>query len=83
MQKEQIAITIVGPETSLAAGIVDAFQAAGLKIFGPTQKAAQLETSKIFAKEFMLRHHIPTAAYASFKDPLLAHEYIDQNLLLW
>jgi phosphoribosylamine--glycine ligase len=78
-KKEQVAITIVGPETPLAAGIVDAFQAADLKIFGPTQQAAQLETSKIFAKEFMQRHHIPTATYASFTDPVLAHQYIDQS----
>ena len=78
-KKEHIAITIVGPEIPLAAGIVDAFQAADLKIFGPTQQAAQLETSKIFAKEFMQRHHIPTAAYASFTDPVLAHQYIDQK----
>ena len=77
--KEQIAITIVGPETPLAAGIVDAFQAANLRIFGPTQQAAQLETSKIFAKEFMQRHHIPTASYVSFTDPVLAHQYIDQK----
>lgn len=78
-KKEQIAITIVGPETPLAAGIVNAFQAVGLKIFGPTQQAAQLETSKIFAKEFMQRHHIPTATYVSFTDPVLAHQYIDQS----
>lgn len=78
-RKEHIAITIVGPEIPLAAGIVDAFQAADLKIFGPTQQAAQLETSKIFAKEFMQRHHIPTATYASFTDPVLAHQYIDQK----
>lgn len=78
-QKEHIAFTVVGPEIPLAAGIVDAFQNAGLKIFGPTQKAAQLETSKIFAKEFMQRHRIPTAAYASFTDPEQAHAYIDRH----
>lgn len=78
-KKESIAITIVGPEIPLATGIVDAFQAAGLKIFGPTQQAAQLETSKIFAKEFMQRHHIPTAAYARFTDPESAHAYIEQH----
>lgn len=78
-QKEHIAITVVGPEIPLAAGIVDAFQNAGLKIFGPTQQAAQLETSKIFAKTFMQRHHIPTAAYTSFTDAEQAHTYIDQN----
>ncbi len=76
---EQIDLTIVGPEIPLAAGIVDTFQVAGLKIFGPTQQAAQLETSKIFAKEFMQRHHIPTATYVSFTDALLAHQYIDHN----
>jgi len=79
-KKEKIAITIVGPETPLAAGIVDAFQAADLRIFGPVQQAAQLETSKIFAKEFMQRHNIPTAAYTSFKDPALAHQYIDRHV---
>ncbi|MBS0423670.1 MAG: phosphoribosylamine--glycine ligase [Proteobacteria bacterium] len=78
-KKESIAITVVGPEIPLAAGIVDAFQAAGLKIFGPTRQAAQLETSKIFAKEFMQRHHIPTAAYAKFTDPESAHAYIEQH----
>lgn len=78
-KKESITVTVVGPEIPLAAGIVDAFQAAGLKIFGPTRQAAQLETSKIFAKEFMQRHHIPTAAYARFTDPELAHAYIDQQ----
>lgn len=77
--KESVAITVVGPEIPLAAGIVDAFRAAGLKIFGPTRQAAQLETSKIFAKEFMQRHHIPTAAYARFTDPELAHAYIEQH----
>src|SRR5690606_21797822 len=62
-RKEQIAFAVVGPEAPLAAGVVDAFQAAGLKIFGPTQAAAQLESSKDYAKAFMVRHHIPTAAY--------------------
>ena len=65
-KKESIAFTVVGPEAPLAAGIVDAFRAAGLKIFGPTKQAAQLETSKDFAKAFMQRHGIPTAAYATF-----------------
>jgi phosphoribosylamine--glycine ligase len=78
-KKEQIALTIVGPEIPLAAGIVNEFQAAGLKIFGPTQQAAQLETSKTFAKNFMMRHHIPTAAYCSFNQSDLAHAYIDQH----
>ena len=65
---ERIALTVVGPEAPLAAGIVDAFQAAGLKVFGPTQSAAQLESSKDFAKAFMARHGIPTAAYQTFTD---------------
>ena len=74
---EQIALTVVGPEAPLAAGIVDAFQAAGLKIFGPTQRAAQLESSKDFAKSFMARHRIPTADYRTFTDPPAAHQYIE------
>jgi phosphoribosylamine--glycine ligase len=78
-QKEQVRLTIVGPEAPLSQGIVDSFRAAGLKIFGPTQAAAQLESSKDFAKAFMLRHHIPTAAYATFTDAALAHDYVDQQ----
>ena len=78
-QKESIAITIVGPEAPLADGIVNAFQKTQLKIFGPTWQAAQLETSKIFAKEFMLRHKIPTAGYVRFNDAVCAHRYIDEN----
>ncbi len=78
-RKEAIAITVVGPETPLAEGVVDAFQAAGLKIFGPTQRAAQLESSKDYAKSFMARHGIPTAAYATFSDAQLAHAYIDRQ----
>jgi len=76
-QQEQIALTVVGPEAPLAAGVVDSFQAAGLKIFGPTQRAAQLESSKDFAKAFMQRHRIPTAAYQTFTDAQAAHEYVD------
>ncbi len=76
---EQIALTVVGPEAPLAAGLVDAFQAAGLRIFGPTQRAAQLESSKDFAKAFMQRHGIPTAAYRTFTDAQAAHGYIDQQ----
>ena len=78
-KSEHIDLTVVGPEIPLAAGIVDIFQANGLRIFGPIQRAAQLETSKIFAKEFMQRHQIPTPTYVSFTNPTLAHEYIDQN----
>jgi phosphoribosylamine--glycine ligase len=79
VQQEHIALTVVGPEAPLAAGIVDVFRERGLKIFGPTKKAAQLESSKDFAKAFMQRHGIPTAAYQSFADPKAAHEYIDQQ----
>ena len=79
VQKENISLTVVGPEVPLAAGIVDLFRARGLKIFGPTREAAQLESSKDFAKAFMQRHGIPTAKYQSFTDAELAHAYIDQN----
>ncbi len=78
-QKENIAFTIVGPEAPLALGIVDQFRQVGLRIFGPTQKAAQLESSKDFAKQFMKRHAIPTAASETFTDPTLAHAYITQH----
>jgi phosphoribosylamine--glycine ligase len=76
---EGISLTVVGPEAPLAAGVVDAFQAAGQRIFGPTRAAAMLESSKDFAKSFMIRHRIPTAAYASFTDAREAHEYIDRQ----
>ena len=75
-QREQIYLTIVGPEAPLSQGVVDAFRATGLKIFGPTKAAAQLESSKDFAKAFMVRHNIPTAAYATFTDAKLAHDYV-------
>ena len=76
-RKEQIALTVVGPEAPLAAGLVDAFQAARLKIFGPRQRAAQLESSKDFAKSFMARHRIPTADYRTFADAPAAHQYLE------
>lgn len=75
---EKVGLTVVGPEAPLAAGVVDAFRAAGLRIFGPTQDAAQLESSKAFSKAFMKRHGIPTAAYETFTDPALAHAYVDR-----
>ena len=75
-QSEKIAFTVVGPEAPLAAGVVDAFRAAGLKIFGPTKAAAQLESSKDYAKAFMVRHGIPTAAYQTFTDPAQARDYV-------
>ena len=77
-QSEKIALTVVGPEAPLAAGVVDAFRARGLRIFGPTQAAAQLESSKAFAKDFMKRHGIPTAAYETFSDVAAAHAYVDR-----
>jgi len=76
-QETQIDLTVVGPEAPLAAGVVDLFQTAGLKIFGPTQRAAQLESSKDYAKSFMQRHGIPTATYETFTDPKAAHAYIE------
>ena len=78
-KKEAVVFTVVGPEAPLAEGIVDAFRAAGMKIFGPTQAAARLESSKEFAKSFMQRHGIPTAAYTAFSDAAPAHEYIDKQ----
>jgi phosphoribosylamine---glycine ligase len=77
-QAEKIGMTVVGPEVSLAAGVVDEFRARGLRIFGPTQAAAQLESSKAFAKDFMKRHKIPTAAYETFSDAVQAHAYVDR-----
>jgi phosphoribosylamine--glycine ligase len=75
--KQKIQLTVVGPEAALAVGVVDEFRARGLRIFGPTQAAAQLESSKAFAKDFMKRHGIPTAAYETFSDPAAAHAYVD------
>jgi phosphoribosylamine--glycine ligase len=76
---EGVALTLVGPEAPLAAGIVNLFRSRGLKIFGPTKEAAQLESSKDFAKAFMQRHGIPTAKYQSFSDAAQAHAYVDAN----
>jgi phosphoribosylamine--glycine ligase len=78
-QTEAIALTVVGPEAALADGVVDAFHAAGLRIFGPSRRAAQLESSKDFAKAFMSRYGIPSAAYATFSDSPAAHAYIDRQ----
>ncbi|MFT3734267.1 MAG: phosphoribosylamine--glycine ligase [Rhodocyclaceae bacterium] len=79
VKREQIALTVVGPEAPLAAGVVDAFRAAGLPIFGPTRLAAQLESSKDFAKQFLIRHNIPTAKYQTFSDAAAAHAYVDRE----
>ena len=76
---ENIHLTVVGPEAPLAEGIVDLFRSRGLKIFGPTQACARLESSKQFAKEFMARHRIPTSAFASFDDARAAHDYADAS----
>jgi len=77
--REHIYLTVVGPEAPLSKGVVDAFRRAGLKIFGPTKAAAQLESSKDFAKAFMVRHNIPTAFYETFSDVTAAHAYIDKH----
>ncbi|MGV0999653.1 MAG: phosphoribosylamine--glycine ligase [Fluviibacter sp.] len=78
-EQHKIHLTVVGPEAPLAAGIVDVFRTRGLKIFGPTQAAAQLESSKDFAKRFMARHKIPTAGFETFTDPVAAHDYINRQ----
>ena len=78
-QENSVHLTVVGPEAPLAAGVVDLFRAKGLKIFGPTRAAAQLESSKDFAKRFMQRHHIPSAAFATFSDAREAHTYLEQQ----
>ena len=74
-----IGLTLVGPEAPLANGIVDDFRTHGLRIFGPTQAAAQLESSKAFSKAFMQRHSIPTAAFETFTDAALAHAYVERQ----
>ena len=76
-QANGVGLTVVGPEAPLAAGVVDEFRAHGLAIFGPTQAAARLESSKAFSKAFMQRHSIPTAAYQAFTDPAQAHAYVN------
>jgi phosphoribosylamine--glycine ligase len=78
-KKEQVHLTVVGPEVPLAAGVVDAFQDAGLKIFGPVKAAAQLEASKDFAKQFMVRHGLPTAKHATFSSAAEARAYVEKN----
>jgi phosphoribosylamine--glycine ligase len=75
---QKIELTVVGPEGPLAGGVVDDFRAHGLRVFGPTKAAAQLESSKAFSKAFMRRHGIPTAEYATFSDPVAAHAYVNK-----
>ena len=76
---EKVALTVVGPEAPLAAGIVDLFRSRSLRIFGPTKGAAQLESSKAFAKAFMVRHGIPTARAETFTDAAAAHAYVERE----
>jgi phosphoribosylamine--glycine ligase len=76
-QSNGVELTVVGPETPLAAGVVDEFREHGLRIFGPTKAAAQLESSKAFSKAFMKRHNIPTAEYETFTDAQAAHDYVN------
>ena len=78
-RNQDVALTVVGPEAPLAAGIVDTFRTAGLKIFGPSRAAAQLESSKDYAKSFMLRHRIPTARHRTYTTARDAHAYIDER----
>ncbi len=78
VERENIGLIVVGPEGPLAAGVVDALRARGRAVFGPTQAAAQLESSKAFAKTFMVRHHIPTAHYGVFVERVAAHAYIEK-----
>jgi len=78
-EREKVAFTVVGPEAPLAGGIVDLFREKGLRIFGPTRAAAQLESSKDFAKAFMKRHGIPTADYETFSDAKAAHDHVDRR----
>ena len=76
-EAQKVGLTVVGPEAPLSAGVVDVFRARGLRIFGPSKAAAQLESSKAFAKDFMARHAIPTAHYATFTDAAAAHAHVD------
>ena len=78
-QDEGVGFTVVGPEGPLAAGVVDAFSAAGLRVFGPTQAAAQIEASKAFTKDFLARHKIPTAQYRVFTEQQPALDYVAQR----
>ena len=77
-KEEHVGLTVIGPEAPLAAGIVDRFWNSGLRCFGPRKQAARLESSKTFAKEFMVRHRIPTAHHASFTDLEEAQAYLEQ-----
>ncbi|HMW18068.1 MAG TPA: phosphoribosylamine--glycine ligase [Accumulibacter sp.] len=78
-QQQNVQLTVVGPEAPLAAGIVNVFRARGLRVFGPTKEAAQLESSKDFAKRFMARHQIPTARFQTYSDAAAAHAHVEQH----
>ena len=78
VERGGVVLTVVGPDAALADGVVNHFKNRGLAIFGPTREAAELEWSKDFAKAFMQRRKIPTAAYATFSDAQQAHSYLDQ-----
>ena len=80
IEAEKIVLTVVGPEVPLAGGVVDVLRARGLRVFGPTKAAAQLESSKAYAKAFMQRHKIPTAAFATFIDATAAHAHVDAEV---
>jgi phosphoribosylamine--glycine ligase len=77
--REKVALTVVGPEAPLSQGVVDVFREKGLRIFGPTREAAQLESSKAFSKAFMQRHGIPTARYETFTDAAAAHAHVEAH----
>jgi phosphoribosylamine--glycine ligase len=77
--RERIDLTVVGPEDPMAAGISDRFEAEGLRVFGPSQRAAEIESSKAFALDLMHRHGIPTADYAAFTDPEQAEAYLKRK----
>ena len=78
-EREPIHLTVVGPEAPLAAGVVDLFRSRGLRIFGPSQACAKLESSKEFAKDFMKEHSIPTAGYAAYSEPAAAHAHVERT----
>ncbi|MGI9171914.1 MAG: phosphoribosylamine--glycine ligase, partial [Chthoniobacterales bacterium] len=75
---KKIDLTVIGPDDALAAGLADLFESEGLRVFGPTKQAAQLESSKIFAKEFMRRFHVPTALFGSFDDSQAALHFCER-----
>lgn len=79
VRQERVDYVLIGPEAPLAAGLTDQLQAAGVRVLGPTREAAQLESSKVFAKDFMARHNIPTAKYRTYRDPQPAMEFLESS----